>query len=123
MKKISALVLGSFVLPMLAFAQSAGTAVTGQFDIPGGVEGAPQGIRSFEGFIGIFERLTNWLFIVLMILAVLFIILAAFDYLTAGGDEEKVGKAHQKIIYAVVAIAVAFLAKGVSFVVQQLLFK
>jgi len=113
MKKISSLILGSLLLPMMTFAA--------EFDIPGQTGGTTVGIRRFEDLVAIIERLTNWVFIILMVLAVLFIILAAFAYLTAGGDEEKVGKAHQRIIYAVVALAVAFLAKGVSFVVAQLL--
>ena len=82
---------------------------------------APKGIRSFEGFLGVFDLLITWIFTILLVLAVIFIILAAFQYLTAGGEEEKIKKAHQKIIYAIVAIAVAFLAQGVSFVVAQLL--
>jgi uncharacterized RDD family membrane protein YckC len=61
------------------------------------------------------------MFIILLVLAVLFIIMAAFSYMTSGGDEEKVAGAHKKVIYAVVAIAVAFLAQGVSFVVASLL--
>lgn len=81
----------------------------------------PPGIRSFEGFLGIFDTVIKWVFTILLVLAVLMIIWAAFAYLTSGGDEEKVKAAHQRIIYAVVAIAVAFLAQGVSFVVAQLL--
>jgi hypothetical protein len=88
----------------------------------GNLQGPPPGITSFQGFIDVFDRIIQWLFIVLMILAVIFIILAAFSYLTAGGEEEKVKSAHQKIIYAVVAIAVAFLARGVQYVVSELLF-
>lgn len=102
----------SFALPAMTFAA--------EFDIPSN-QGVSPGIRRFEDIVAIIERLTNWIFIILLVLAVLMIILAAFAYLTAGGDEEKVSKAHQRIIYAVVALAVAFLAKGVSFIVAQLL--
>ncbi len=112
-KKFGLVAFGAFVLPMVSFAAA--------FDVPNGQDGTTIGIRNFEDVVGIIERLTNWIFIILLVLAVLFIILAAFSYLTAGGDEEKVSGAHQKIIYAVVAIAVAFLAKGVSFIVAQLL--
>jgi len=84
-------------------------------------DGPPEGIRSFAGFLGVFDTMISWLFIVLMALSVIFIILAAFSYLTAGGDEEKVKGAHKKIVWAIVAIAVAFLAQGVAYVIAELL--
>lgn len=111
MKKFGTYLFATLALPVLTMAA--------EFDIP--ATQTTGGIRRFEDLVAIIERLTNWIFIILLVVAVLFIILAAFAYLTAGGDEEKVGKAHQKIIYAVVALAVGFLAKGVSFVVAQLL--
>ncbi len=88
-------------------------------DIPATTPGP--GIRSFEGILNVLDTVINWMFTLLLVMAVVMIIYAAFSYLTAGGDEEKVGKAHKAIIYAVVAIAVAFLSKGISFVVAQLL--
>lgn len=72
------------------------------------------------GVIALLETITNWAFVLLLVLAVLFIILAAYKYLFSGGSEEAVGVAHKMIIYAVVAVAVAFLAKGIIFVVRQL---
>ena len=109
MKKISTLIAftASALSPLSAFAVT--------------IQQAPKGVRSFEGFLSIFDTLITWLFTILLVLAVIFIILAAFQYLTAGGEEEKIKKAHQKIIYAIVGIAVAFLAQGISFVVGQLL--
>lgn len=73
-----------------------------------------------SGGVALIQKITNWLFTVLLVLAVLFIIMAAFKYLFSGGSEEAVGTAHKMIIYAVVAIAVAFLARGIVFVVQEL---
>ena len=111
MKKIllSSLFAGALIAPTLALAQ-----ITT-------VQTATPGVRSFEGFLAIFNQLINWLFTILLVLAVIFIIIAAFKYLTAGGEEENIKKAHKMIIMAVVAIAVAFLAQGVSFIVGQLL--
>jgi hypothetical protein len=111
MKKsfLAAAILLATLSPMVALA----------IDIP--ATGPGPGIRTFEGFLGIFDTIIKWLFTILLVMAVLMIIYAAFLYLTSGGDEEKTSKAHKTIIYAVVAIAVAFLAQGVSFVVAQLL--
>jgi hypothetical protein len=110
-KKFGLYLGASLAVPALTFAA--------EFDVP--ATQTTGGIRRFDDIVAVIERLTNWVFIILLVLAVLFIIMAAFSYLTAGGDEEKVAKAHQKIIYSVVALAVAFLAKGVSFIVAQLL--
>ena len=113
MKKLNTLlVLGLQMLPMLTLAQG-GSGFTGEQPLP-------TGVRSFEGFIGIFNRLINWIFTILLILAIVFILMAAFRYLTAAGDDEKIKKAHTALIYAVVAIAVGLLAQGIRFIVGQL---
>lgn len=67
------------------------------------------------------EGVRDWLFGLLLVLAVVFIIWAAFMFLTSGGDTEKVGKAKQQILYAVVAIVVAFASRGIIDIVQGLL--
>lgn len=72
-----------------------------------------------NGVIDLIRTITNWMFTILLVLAVVFILLAAFKYLTSGGGEE-VAVAHKMLIYAAVAIAVAFLAKGIVFVVAEL---
>lgn len=84
------------------------------------VEDLPTGPRSIEEIIDILERLLNWMFTLLMIVAVMFILYAAFIYLTAGGDPEKVKTASNQLIYAAVAIAVALVAQGIRFIVEQL---
>lgn len=108
------------ITTLLAFAATLATPALALAQITG-VQRPPPGIRSFEGFLDVFDTLITWLFTILLVLAVIFIILAAFKYLTAGGEQEKIAGAHKMIIYAIVAIAVAFLAQGVSFVVGQLL--
>lgn len=121
MKKVyrflTALSLTAFagVLPIAASAQGCvptpgGIPCPGQTVLAGGIGG----LRDFIGTIA------NWMFVILLIVAVLYIILAAYKYLFSGGSEENVAAAHKMLIYAVVAIAVAFLAKGIVFVVQQL---
>jgi hypothetical protein len=72
-----------------------------------------------SGVVKLIKVITNWLFTILLVLAVVFIILAAYKYLMSGGGEE-VGAAHKMVMYAAVAIAVGFLAKGIVFVVEEL---
>ncbi len=115
MKKFTSsltLALVTAVMPLISFAQG-GSGING-------VQNLPEGVKDFGGFIKIFNTLINWIFTILLILAVFFILFAAFKYLTAGGDNEKIGSAHKILVYAVVAIAVALLAQGVRFVVAQL---
>ncbi len=115
MKKFTSSLALAFVaaaMPLLSFAQG-GSGISS-------VQNLPEGVKDFGGFIKIFNTLINWIFTILLILAVFFILFAAFKYLTAGGDNEKIGSAHKILVYAVVAIAVALLAQGVRFVVAQL---
>lgn len=70
-----------------------------------------------NGLINIVDTVTNWVFTLLLVVAVLYIILAAYEYLLSGGGEE-VKKAHKRLIYAGIAVAVAILAKGVINVVK-----
>jgi len=71
------------------------------------------------GVVDLIQTITNWMFTILLVAAVVFILLAAFKYLTSGGGEE-VGVAHKMLMYAAVALAVGFLAKGIVFVIQEL---
>ena len=115
MKKLLALALTSpLILPITAFAQS-GSGITDVQALPSGRD------WDFTRLLNVINTLIDYLFTILLVLAVVFILIAAFRYLTAGGDEEKVAKAHQILIYAVVAIAVALLAQGIVFTVRQLI--
>ena len=69
-------------------------------------------IKDPTSLYGILNRVANWIFAVLMALAIIFVLMAAFTYLTSGGGEE-VKKAHKQLLYAAVAVAVAVLAKGI----------
>ncbi|OGY59593.1 MAG: hypothetical protein A3H06_00830 [Candidatus Colwellbacteria bacterium RIFCSPLOWO2_12_FULL_44_13] len=61
------------------------------------------------------QRINNFAFSVLLVVAVGFIIYAAFLYLGATGDEEKLKKAKTMIIYAAVAVGVAVLAQTIVY--------
>ncbi len=75
---------------------------------------------SFRDVQRILTKLANWMFLILLTLAIIFIIIAAYKYLTAGGDESKVSSAHKTLIYALVAIAVGLLAQGLVYLVAEL---
>lgn len=69
----------------------------------------------------VIDRITNYLFGFLMVVAVILIIYAAFLFLTAAGDPEKVGRGRTTLIYAVVGIAVALLAKGIVVLIRTII--
>ena len=101
---IGTVIFTSALSPILALA--------GPGDVPGDLPQLKENVSTPKGIYGIVERIANWIFAVLIILAVIFILLAAFTYLTSGGGEE-VKKAHKQLLYAAIAIAVAVLAKGI----------
>jgi len=104
MKKFSITLISS-LLPLMAFAQP---------QVPSGT------VTTYSGVVGIINTIGNWMFGLLLALAVIFLLYAAFLYLTAAGDSAKTDKAKDIIIYAIVAIVVAVLAKGIIMVAQSL---
>ncbi|MFH1192951.1 MAG: hypothetical protein V1656_01380 [Candidatus Jorgensenbacteria bacterium] len=98
-------VVGALVLPLFAGAQ---VPTLPSNPLPGGV----------SDVYGYITTIANWLFGILLAVAVIFILYSAFLYLTSGGDEEKVGKAKGYLVYAVIAIAVGLLARGIVALVQ-----
>lgn len=74
----------------------------------------PPPIQNFNDVQRIIITAVNWLFTILMIVAVVFILIAAFRYLTAAGDPEKVKKANHSLIYAAIAIAVGLLSRAIG---------
>jgi hypothetical protein len=69
--------------------------------------------------VDLVNKVANWMFTFLLIIAVVYIILAAFNYLTSEGNEEKVTAAHKALVYAAVAIAVAVLSRGFVYIIRN----
>ena len=46
------------------------------------------------------ENIANWLFTILLVVAVIFIVVAAFWFVTASGDPDKTKKARDFVLYA-----------------------
>ena len=65
--------------------------------------------------------ITDWIFLIVIALAVIFIILAAINFITAGGSPEKAATARQMLIYAAIGIIVALLAKALPFIIKSIL--
>ncbi len=65
-------------------------------------------------------RIINWLFVILLIVAALFIIIAAYTFVTAMGDPDKVGKARSFVLYALIGVLVGFAAKGLIKLIEMI---
>ena len=61
---------------------------------------------------------TNWLFMILMVIAVIMIVVGGFIYITAAGDPDKASKAKMYIVYALIGIAIAVFAKVLPSIIR-----
>jgi hypothetical protein len=83
-----------------------------------GVEQLPQGPTTIDQFIALLNTGANWLFSILLAVAVIFIVLAAVQFVTGGGDPGAVEQARQKVVYAAIGVVVAVAAKGIVYVAK-----
>jgi type IV secretory pathway VirB2 component (pilin) len=68
---------------------------------------------------GVLDRIINYLFTILLVVAVIFILIAGFNFIFARGDTEKFLTARRALLYAVIGVFVAFAARGlVDFIGQ-----
>ncbi len=92
-----ALIISSVLMPAVVLAQT----------------NPPKPITNFQGILDAVNRISSWVFSILIALAVVFLLYAAYLYLDARGDEAKVGEAKSVIIYSIWAIGIALIAAGI----------
>jgi len=61
---------------------------------------------------------TNWIFYIMTLVAVLMIVFGGFTYITAAGDPAKAGKGKSILTYAIIGLAIALIAKLVPSLVR-----
>ncbi|MFH1656665.1 MAG: TrbC/VirB2 family protein [Candidatus Nealsonbacteria bacterium] len=66
------------------------------------------------------DKIVNWLFSILLIVAVIYLILAGYFFITAQGDPEKVSKARNMVLYALIGVLVAFAARGLVLLIETI---
>ena len=114
MKKI---ILSSAIV--FAVGLTFGSVAMAQIDPETPTQVIPPGPETGQELVTLLEVITNWIFVIFLLAAVVFIILAAFQFLTGGGDPAAIAQARTKLIYAAVAIAVAGSARGLIAVVSS----
>lgn len=110
-------VLGIWILGMSGVALGAFTVDP----VPTRYGPIPEGPQTGGEFISVILGLADWLFVILLLAAVIFIVLAGFQFITGGGDPTAVAQARTKLIWAAVGIAVALLAKGAPAAISNLI--
>lgn len=71
--------------------------------------------------MGTVYTITNWIFFIMTILAVLMIVFGGLTYITAAGDPAKAGKGKVILTYAIIGLAIALIAKLVPSLVRFIL--
>jgi heme/copper-type cytochrome/quinol oxidase subunit 2 len=77
-------------------------------------------IQDAQDVVDLITKIGNWMYGILLGLAVIFIIFAAYNFMTSGGSEEKVKEAKNQVLYTLIAVAVAMLAKGFISIIESL---
>ena len=68
----------------------------------------------------VLERIVNWLFSILLVIAAIYIVKAGITFVTAGGDPGKVETARNDVMYALIGVAVAILSRGLVVLVRTI---
>ena len=122
--------LAVFVLPNIVLAQTTGGAVPNTCNINRTIKimtgVCPTGAVSIEEngmccLLNTLYNITDWIFLVLVALAGIFVIIGAMTLLMAAGDPTKVSSGRSYILFAMMGLLVAFLAKAVPNIVKMIM--
>jgi hypothetical protein len=124
---ISLIFIAGAVLLPLASAQAVGPPSGCEIRRDLGIEDCSEGTCDFSGesvcgmccLLQSIYNVTDWVFTVMVALAVLYVIWGAVKILTAGDSKEEVDKGRKFIMYAALGLLVGFLAKAVPQVVKM----
>ena len=68
--------------------------------------------------ISTLNGITNWIFVLMLILAVLLIVIAGAMYMSAGGDPKRTEKGKNFIYFAIIGLVIALIARFIPPVVR-----
>ena len=81
----------------------------------------PKGPQSGSAVLETIDAITDWIFAILMVIAVIYLIMGAYQFVTGGGEPEKVNEARKKLLYAIIGIVLALAANGVDNVLGNII--
>ncbi|MGB9743268.1 MAG: pilin [Minisyncoccales bacterium] len=73
----------------------------------------PKGPTSNIDIPTLLDRIIDWAFYFLLIIAALFLVIAGFYFITAQGDAEQIKKAKNMVLYAAIGLVVAVVSRGI----------
>jgi len=98
---------GLFILPLIAVAANGGS-------VP-----QPPGWGEINVLV-VLDNITNALFMILLVVAVIFFIIAGYHFIVSQGDPAKFDTAKKMILYGAIGVLVAFLAKGIVLLINEI---
>jgi len=87
----------------------------------GGPSCGPDGKWGICCMFNTMYTVTNWVFYIMTVVAVLMIVFGGFTYLTAAGDPGKASKGKNILMYAIIGLAIALIAKVIPSLVRFVL--
>ena len=98
-----------------------GSTVLAIGELPPGGAKIPTNVKTGAQFIDLLDNIVDWIFVVVLIGAVIFIVLAGWQFISAGGEPQAVSQARGKLLWAAVGIGVAVLARGIIAAIRSLI--
>lgn len=113
MKKvlISLTLINLLLVPTIGLAQTTGSGGEHGIEAPG---------QEDVEMMDVIESITNWLFVILLIVAAIFIIIAGYFFITAMEDPDKVARARLFVLYALIGVLIGFAAKGLVVLIERI---
>jgi len=87
----------------------------------GTVDDVDESARQLCCLLDLLSTVADYLFVILLLVAVVMIVWSGFEFVTAAGSTDKVNAARTKIVWALVGIAIALAAKGLVRLVAAIL--
>ena len=81
----------------------------------------PAGPDSGEKFLDVVDNIVDWIFVIVLIGAVIFIVLAGWQFISGGGDPQALSQARNKLLWAAIGVMVAVLARGLVTAVKAII--
>lgn len=81
---------------------------------------APEAPPTITNVWSVLTTIRNWVFGLILTVAIFYFILGAFQFFSAAGDPAKLEIARRYVLYGVLGVLVAFLAAGLVQLVRQM---
>lgn len=91
---------------------------------PGPTPASPQAPivgTTFAELLILIDRLANWIFSILVIVAVVMLVWGAFGFVISEGEPDRLKKAKDRITYAIIGLVLAIFTKSIIAVIKSII--